>query len=46
MVEFTPVNVICNKLAAYAPLLSSGYPMITYTHPVADNLRIKALVAR
>ena len=27
----------------YDPLSSSGYPMIIYTHPVAD---IKALVAR
>ena len=26
-----------NILLAHDPLSSSGYPMITYTHPVADN---------
>ena len=30
----------------YDPLSSSGYPMITYTNPVASNLPIKPLVAR
>ena len=25
---------------------SVGYPMITYTHPAASNLRIKTLVAK
>ena len=33
-------------LLAHNPLSSSGYPMITYTHPVANNFPIKTLVAR
>ena len=34
-------------LFAHDPHLSSGYPMITYTHPIASNnyLPIKTLVA-
>ena len=28
------------------PISSSGYPMIIYTHPIADNLPVKTLVAR
>ena len=28
------------------PLSSSDYPMIIYTHPIADNLPIKTLIAR
>ena len=38
--------IINNILFAHDPLSSSGYPMIIYTHPVAGNLPIKALVAR
>ena len=30
-----------NDLFAHDPLPSSGYPMITYAHPVASNLPIK-----
>ena len=34
-------------LFVHDPLSSSGYPMIIYTHPIADNLTIKTfLVAR
>ena len=33
-------------LFAHDPLSSSGYPMITYTHPLASNLSIKTSVAR
>ena len=33
-------------MLAHDPLSSSAYAMITYTHPAAGNLPIKALVAK
>ena len=33
-------------LLAHDPLSSSAYPVIAYTHPVANNLPIKTLVGR
>ena len=46
MVECTPIKYHVTDLFVHDPLSSSGYPMIIYTHPIADNLPIKTLVAR
>ena len=34
------------NLFVHGPFLSSGYPKIIYTHPIANNLPIKILIAR
>ena len=40
------IDAFCYCVVKCDPLSSSGYPMITYTLPVASNLPIKNLVAR